>query len=90
MPELLPCPFCGGEAALKHMVSCHILIKMDVIEYYVSHDSADCPVGCIETGFYDTKQEAIAAWNTRHEKTDKRTKKTCESLEIELEVELVD
>lgn len=65
--EPLPCPFCGGKALLKHMISRHILIKMDVIEYYVSHDSADCPVGCIETGLYDTKQEAIEAWNKRAE-----------------------
>ena len=50
--ELKPCPFCGGEAKLRRY-----------------GDSAYCYIECsqceIGAYFYDTKAEAIAAWNRR-------------------------
>ena len=60
--ELLPCPFCGGEAR--------------VIDDVPSHDRSPWfGIGCASpyciafTGYgvqlFDTKAEAIAAWNRR-------------------------
>lgn len=53
MTELLPCPFCGGEA--------------DVIDYddecWVAHQCANGT--SVETNSYETEAEAIAAWNSR-------------------------
>jgi len=52
--ELLPCPFCGGEAAIYeeiiggYIVQCH-----------------DC---CGQVGIM-TREHAIAAWNQRHVET---------------------
>lgn len=54
MSELRSCPFCGGEAELEHLE----------IDGYLAHCSK-CD-GMIEKWF-DTKDEAIAAWNRRPE-----------------------
>ena len=62
MEDLKPCPFCGGEA--------------NVIDHY--NDDGSVSVGCDNDtclGFsglgwlYKTEAEAIAAWNTRAERT---------------------
>ena len=59
MSELLPCPFCGGEA--------------DVIDYddecWVAHQCANGT--SVETNSYATEAEAVEAWNTRHVDTCK-------------------
>ena len=49
--ELMPCPFCGGEAQLEwpHEGGA-----------YIRHD-CDFVTGC----WYETEAEAIEAWNTR-------------------------
>lgn len=57
MSELLPCPFCGGEArtAVKSYGDTHYWrIYCDVI---------GCAFG--SSGVYHSEAEAIAAWNTR-------------------------
>ena len=58
MSELLPCPFCGGEA-----------VKLTSIDGFTS-------IGCLNCNpFYGvmiqatTETEAIAAWNSRAERT---------------------
>lgn len=56
MTELLPCPFCGGEAHTYKTIAeryCAICNK---------------PF-CASVGPFDTEAEAIAAWNTRAERT---------------------
>ena len=57
--KLLPCPFCGGEAELRnaHKESWYVLCVGD-----------ECPV-LPDSTFKKTKAEAVAAWNTRAERT---------------------
>ena len=55
-PELLPCPFCGGKAKLDGAVN-----KV----FWIRCNNKDCEVGCITCDF-ETKAEAIKAWNTRY------------------------
>jgi Lar family restriction alleviation protein len=65
---LKPCPFCGGEA--RTWKYSHPTLG----EYWrvaCNSDLSDC---CI-SGRADTEAEAIAAWNTRHERTCKPTTK---------------
>lgn len=71
--ELKPCPFCDGDAELIDDDGSHGKV------YSVWHQ---CPRNggkfnkygsvcklTIDTGWYDTEEEAAAAWNTRHERT---------------------
>lgn len=58
MTELLPCPFCGGEA--------HTYRTMEVERRYVSICSKPF---CVSVGPFDTEAEAINAWNSRAERT---------------------
>lgn len=51
--ELLPCPFCGGEATVERIGKSGY--------YYVACNTAYC----CDFGRFDTEAEAIAAWNTR-------------------------
>lgn len=51
--ELLPCPFCGGEAFTYSMET-----------WWVSH-ACDCLGKYVGTKEYATETEAVAAWNTR-------------------------
>ena len=54
--DLLPCPFCGGEAAayVEHS-------KFPPGYYY----GVECDKCDARTGEFDHKEEAIAAWNRR-------------------------
>ena len=58
MTDLKPCPFCGGEAntVLKGSDDWHI----------ECHDCAS------RSGIYGIRESAIAAWNTRAERTCRR------------------
>ena len=52
MTELLPCPFCGGEASKRLFYGAR---------YGVYCDECDACVG----GLFNTEAEAISAWNAR-------------------------
>lgn len=60
--EVKPCPFCGGSAVITDVRESHHSFK----------------VGCYSdtcwqpgTGYFDTEQEAIAAWNKRSPDIDR-------------------
>ena len=57
--ELLPCPFCGGEAKTSRG-----LHKYDCWGIW-------CPTCGVRTDLYPSEREAIEAWNTRYERTCK-------------------
>ena len=60
--DLLPCPFCGGEAHIKEVVSaCEKL-------YTVGCSDSEC-MGYETWLLKSTVDEAVAAWNRRAERT---------------------
>lgn len=59
MSDLLPCPFCGGEA------------EMHGLNTVLSRPFVACEYCGAESAVYRTEAEAIAAWNTRAERTCK-------------------
>lgn len=61
MRELLPCPFCGGEAVL-HQTYDMDTGAVDGWFAWCDNDTCECKP---ETGQFFTEAEAIAAWNTR-------------------------
>lgn len=64
-PELLPCPFCGGEAKLHQDVSYHTG-KPLADEWFVICPPCDL---IRDQAWAVPKDEAIAAWNTRAQET---------------------
>lgn len=56
MSELLPCPFCGGEASKRLFYRGKYRVHCNVCD---AHSGDVC----------DTEAEAIAAWNSRAERT---------------------
>ena len=53
------CPFCGGEAEL---------FKTHENQFGIIHENGECPIDLQSFQgnlVYDTKEEAITAWNTR-------------------------
>lgn len=55
--ELKRCPFCGGEAELYHAEATNCW-------YVYCKDETGCSAS-IDKGFFNSKEEAIAAWNRR-------------------------
>lgn len=55
MPELKPCPFCGHDSGM---------VYSDSYGYAVKCTESKCDV-CVLTRHFDTKKEAIEAWNRR-------------------------
>lgn len=58
-PELKPCPFCGGEVEIVRVGGGWFWKHIGVFETW----DADCPIQFNRK--YDTKEEAIEAWNRR-------------------------
>ena len=57
MSELLPCPFCGGEAKLDKGLGHHFAV------------CAECDVYRVPSMENNTPEAAVAAWNTRAQRT---------------------
>lgn len=59
--ELLPCPFCGGEATINPIYN-------DVPEtgLMVTLHHVRCPICDARTGDCDTEEKAIKQWNRRN------------------------
>ena len=61
MTELLPCPFCGGEAQLER--------KDTGIQAWSCHcGNPDCYAGAVDV-VHPNRDALIEAWNKRHEPT---------------------
>lgn len=67
MSELLPCPFCGGEATIRHDSTDAAYWGWD--EWWVECINTQCLMQPESAGTFDTEEQAIAAWNTRAERT---------------------
>lgn len=63
--ELKPCPFCGGEAAMKEW-KFYTFGGNEAKRYSVRCKNEDCII-CHTTDVYHTKKQAIEKWNTRAE-----------------------
>ena len=69
--ELLPCPFCGGEAVLDKVDEGADYRPWFWYTVHCSNRDCVCASLCQE---YETEAEAIAAWNTRAERTCRNDK----------------
>lgn len=65
MTELLPCPFCGGEAIVQPTYDIDTS-ERDGYFAWCSNYECECKP---QTRDYLTEAEAIEAWNTRVERT---------------------
>lgn len=65
--ELKPCPFCGGEAEIAENEAPRLYRPARNRPYYVCCLSCDLFFGYDVDygGEFDTKEEAIKAWNNR-------------------------
>jgi hypothetical protein len=83
--ELKSCPFCGGEADFILTDSEGNLRPESYLDepwsgvgYLIDHNNeknVDCPIAnhpqeCVGSFIYDSKQDAIKAWNTRTDISD--------------------
>ena len=66
--NLKPCPFCGGKSDVYKTVNHQI--SVDMKHYHHTIETVFgfivmCEICCCQTALYDTKKEAIKAWNRR-------------------------
>lgn len=65
MSELLPCPFCGGEAHIQVSKRWPDDAEAAVDGYTAVCQNIDCIMGGNDEWWAETEAEAIEAWNTR-------------------------
>lgn len=56
-PELLPCPFCGGEALAEHVGDKWVVV--------CGNEEIDACPAFITWGVYAREADAVEVWNTR-------------------------
>ena len=57
MDELKPCPFCGSNAVINQ--------KRNLYTWIAECSNTNCPASYMLGMDYDTKEEAVEAWNRR-------------------------
>lgn len=62
-PKLLPCPFCGEDAALWYYPASERLNRKD--SYYVGCTNDNCGCEMEHLGGWKTYEDAVNAWNRR-------------------------
>ena len=67
--ELKPCPFCGAPVDEVDRNSNYPRDRCDYYAVYCEHYNK-CPLDGEPCGSFDTKWEAIAAWNKRQGETE--------------------
>lgn len=65
MPELKPCPFCGGEAIVIALASCHGYVACIGECGFCSGGFWDEPMTHIEKDRVKWSENATKAWNRR-------------------------
>ena len=72
MSDLKPCPFCGGDAKLRHDYSSESggWYVIDCLHHgCMRSERSEWEGQQVSTGWRKTKSEATEAWNTRAERT---------------------
>ena len=62
-PKLLPCPFCGEDAAIWYYPASERLNRKD--SYYVGCTNDNCGCEMEHQGGWKTYEDAVNAWNRR-------------------------
>lgn len=62
-PKLLPCPFCGEDAAIWYYPASERLNRSD--SYYVGCTNDHCGCEMEHLGGWKTYEDAVNAWNRR-------------------------
>ena len=76
MPELKPCPFCGGQAEYYTYEQEHDLYDSNTLGFLEIYETTAHQIYCTKcfatSGSFSLKELAIKAWNTRayEEKND--------------------
>jgi len=63
--ELLPCPFCGGEAEVYRVGNAHTKKRSVVVDCKTSGCTIKMTVGVIHQSLDWAEGKAIEKWNTR-------------------------
>lgn len=71
--ELKPCPFCSDGDNPKHLKIIYHSCESNLIKC-MKREASTCG--------YDTEEEAIKAWNTRHERTCKPETETLDTVDV--------
>ena len=65
--KMLPCPFCGGKADAEEAQN-----WSGVKDWSAYCSDENCPMESVWTSGFNTEEEAIKVWNTRHSVTIKQ------------------